>query len=80
MQHYSPFWLYFPAFAVVIVGLIVYFWHATRELIGFVRLWASAHHLSICSGGTRKIGSAEARLRSRRAAGEWSAGLRVISG
>ncbi|KAG8220937.1 solute carrier family 35 member SLC35F1/F2/F6 [Butyriboletus roseoflavus] len=29
--HYSPFWLYFPAFAVVIVGLIIYFWHATPE-------------------------------------------------
>ncbi|KAG9312980.1 hypothetical protein JVU11DRAFT_6418 [Chiua virens] len=29
--HYSPFWLYFPAFAVVIAGLIVYFWHATPE-------------------------------------------------
>ncbi|KAF7970037.1 hypothetical protein HWV62_25344 [Athelia sp. TMB] len=30
-QHYSPFWLYFPAFAVVLVGLVVYFWHATPE-------------------------------------------------
>ncbi|KAH7914847.1 hypothetical protein BJ138DRAFT_1143091 [Hygrophoropsis aurantiaca] len=29
--HYSPFWLYFPAFVVVIVGLVVYFWHATPE-------------------------------------------------
>jgi len=29
--HYSPFWLYFPAFAVVMVGLITYFWHATPE-------------------------------------------------
>jgi len=29
--HYSPFWLYFPAFAVVISGLIIYFWHATPE-------------------------------------------------
>ncbi|KAF7972757.1 hypothetical protein HWV62_17128 [Athelia sp. TMB] len=29
--HYSPFWLYFPAFAVVLVGLVVYFWHATPE-------------------------------------------------
>ncbi|KIM53933.1 hypothetical protein SCLCIDRAFT_137838 [Scleroderma citrinum Foug A] len=29
--HYSPFWLYFPAFALVISGLVVYFWHATPE-------------------------------------------------
>jgi len=29
--HFSPFWLYFPAFAVVVVGLLVYFWHATPE-------------------------------------------------
>ena len=30
MQHYRPFWLYFPAFAVVIVGLVIYFWSAPR--------------------------------------------------
>lgn len=29
--HFSPFWLYFPAFTVVILGLIIYFWHATPE-------------------------------------------------
>lgn len=29
--HYSPFWLYFVAFAVVLVGLVVYFWHSARE-------------------------------------------------
>ncbi|KAG0709269.1 DUF914-domain-containing protein [Suillus ampliporus] len=29
--HYSPYWLYFPAFCIVILGLIVYFWHATPE-------------------------------------------------
>lgn len=46
-QHFSPFWLYFPAFGVVIVGLIIYFWHATRELIVFARLWGSAHYLTI---------------------------------
>jgi len=26
-----PYWLYFPAFAVVILGLIVYFWHTAPE-------------------------------------------------
>jgi len=31
LQHYTPFWLYFVAFAVIIVGLIVYFWSSTRE-------------------------------------------------
>jgi len=29
-QRYSPYWLYFPAFAVVMSGLVIYFWHATR--------------------------------------------------
>jgi len=29
--HYAPFWLYFPAFGVVILGLVVYFWTATPE-------------------------------------------------
>ncbi|KAJ8593517.1 DUF914-domain-containing protein [Rhizopogon salebrosus TDB-379] len=29
--HYSPFWSYFPAFIVVILGLVIYFCHATPE-------------------------------------------------
>jgi len=29
--HYRPYWLYFPSFSVVILGLIVYFWHSTPE-------------------------------------------------
>ncbi|KAG9311881.1 solute carrier family 35 member SLC35F1/F2/F6 [Chiua virens] len=29
--HYTPYWLYFPAFAVVMSGLLIYFWHATPE-------------------------------------------------
>lgn len=29
--HYKPFWLYFVAFAVVLLGLVVYFWSATPE-------------------------------------------------
>ncbi|KAF9226213.1 DUF914-domain-containing protein [Gyrodon lividus] len=28
---YSPYWLYFPSFLVVISGLLVYFWQATPE-------------------------------------------------
>ncbi|KIJ61714.1 hypothetical protein HYDPIDRAFT_42426 [Hydnomerulius pinastri MD-312] len=43
--HYSPYWLYFPAFVVVVIGLLIYFWHATPEeqgpsdvhIPGFVR-------------------------------------------
>jgi len=31
LYHYSPFWLYFLAFAVIIGGLIVYFWSSTPE-------------------------------------------------
>jgi len=26
--HYSPYWLYFPSFFVVLLGLVIYFWHA----------------------------------------------------
>ncbi|KAH9983912.1 DUF914-domain-containing protein, partial [Russula compacta] len=29
--HFEPYWLYFPSFTVVILGLIVYFWHDTPE-------------------------------------------------
>jgi len=29
--HYSPYWLYFISFAVIIVGLVVYFWSTTPE-------------------------------------------------
>jgi len=29
--HYSPYWLYFPSFTVVLSGLVVYFWHSRPE-------------------------------------------------
>lgn len=32
--HFQPYWLYFPSFTVVILGLIVYFWHSTPEQEG----------------------------------------------
>lgn len=32
-QGYHPYWLYFIAFAVVISGLVVYFWSATRKFL-----------------------------------------------
>ncbi|KAJ7155529.1 DUF914-domain-containing protein [Mycena crocata] len=31
LYHYDPYWLYFIAFALVLVGLITYFWHSTPE-------------------------------------------------
>jgi len=34
--HYKPFWLYFVAFAVIIFGLVVYFWSSTPESQGKV--------------------------------------------
>jgi len=34
--HFQPYWLYFPSFGVVIVGLIVYFWHSTPEQQGTI--------------------------------------------
>ena len=43
-QHYSVYWLYFPAFVVVILGLIIYFWHAKRT--SFLRLLSSSRLVS----------------------------------
>jgi len=34
--HYAPFWLYFVAFAIIISGLICYFWSTTPESLGKV--------------------------------------------
>ncbi|CAE6401579.1 unnamed protein product [Rhizoctonia solani] len=31
LYHYRPYWLYFVAFAVIIFGLVAYFWHSTPE-------------------------------------------------
>ncbi|KAJ7066741.1 solute carrier family 35 member SLC35F1/F2/F6 [Mycena amicta] len=31
LYHYAPYWLYFVAFALVLVGLITYFWSSTPE-------------------------------------------------
>jgi solute carrier family 35 protein F1/2 len=44
-QHYRPYWLYFIAFAVVIAGLITYFWHSTRERC----LLSVSYHTKNCS-------------------------------
>jgi len=36
LYHYRPYWLYFISFAVVITGLIIYFWHSTPEEQGIL--------------------------------------------
>jgi len=36
LYHYSPYWLYFISFAIVITGLVVYFWHSTPEEQGIL--------------------------------------------
>jgi len=36
LYQYRPFWLYFIAFAIVIAGLITYFWSSTPEGQGFL--------------------------------------------
>jgi len=41
--HYHPYWLYFIAFAVVIAGLITYFWHSTPEEQGILDPKAPAY-------------------------------------
>jgi len=43
LYHYAPFWLYFVAFAVVILGLIVYFWSSTPESQGKVNPQAPSY-------------------------------------
>jgi hypothetical protein len=37
-QKLNPYWLYFPAFGVVILGLIVYFWHKARTFSVFINI------------------------------------------
>jgi len=36
LYKYSPYWLYFISFVVILAGLVVYFWHATPEEQGFL--------------------------------------------
>ncbi|GBE86605.1 hypothetical protein BKA93DRAFT_94067 [Sparassis latifolia] len=41
--HYRVYWLYFPAFAVVILGLVIYFWSAPPEAQGKIDPRAPAY-------------------------------------
>ncbi|KAF8199015.1 DUF914 domain membrane protein [Pholiota molesta] len=41
--HYRPYWLYFIAFAIVITGLITYFWHSKPEEQGILDPKAPAY-------------------------------------
>jgi len=43
LYHYKPFWLYFPAFSIVLLGLVIYFWHATPEEQGYLDPRAPAY-------------------------------------
>uniref|UniRef100_A0A8H8CIC6 DUF914-domain-containing protein n=1 Tax=Psilocybe cubensis TaxID=181762 RepID=A0A8H8CIC6_PSICU len=36
LYHYRPYWLYFISFAIIICGLITYFWHSTPEEQGIL--------------------------------------------
>jgi solute carrier family 35 protein F1/2 len=36
LYHYTPFWLYFIAFSVIILGLITYFWYSAPEEQGIL--------------------------------------------
>jgi hypothetical protein len=58
--HYRPYWLYFPAFAVVLLGLVVYFWSATRTCC------PSVEHpgANECSGGAGRARSTAADIRA----------------
>jgi len=41
--NFTPYWLYFPSFSVVILGLFVYFWHATPEQQGTLNIRTPAY-------------------------------------
>jgi len=51
LYHLSPYWLYFVAFAVVITGLIVYFWSATPEEQGKIEPKAPSY-VDLAEGGS----------------------------
>jgi len=50
--HFAPFWLYFVAFAVIITGLICYFWSTTPESQGKIDPQRPAYVLRKQSGET----------------------------
>ncbi|OJA10292.1 hypothetical protein AZE42_05010 [Rhizopogon vesiculosus] len=49
--HYTPFWSYFPAFAVVILGLVIYFCHATPEEQGEWNVQIPTYVMKATQGG-----------------------------
>ncbi|OAX38741.1 DUF914-domain-containing protein [Rhizopogon vinicolor AM-OR11-026] len=49
--HYTPFWSYFPAFAVVILGLVIYFCHATPEEQGEWNVQIPTYVMKTTRGG-----------------------------
>ena len=55
------YWLYFPAFAVVILGLIIYFWHAKRTSFLCVLFPKPSHELT-CHSTAEDQGKIEPRV------------------
>lgn len=51
LYHYSPFWLYFVAFSIVILGLFIYFWSKTPEEQGKLDPQAPTYVTRKHSGG-----------------------------
>ncbi|KAG6854262.1 hypothetical protein C0991_008955 [Blastosporella zonata] len=37
LYHYRPYWLYFVAYVIIIVGLVTYFWYSTPEEQGTLK-------------------------------------------
>ncbi|KAH9851934.1 hypothetical protein C2E23DRAFT_757721 [Lenzites betulinus] len=56
LYHYKVYWLYFPAFAIVLVGLVVYFWHATPEEQGKLVPRAPEYVTRRAGADTRVVG------------------------
>ncbi|OJT01880.1 hypothetical protein TRAPUB_7657 [Trametes pubescens] len=56
LYHFSVYWLYFPAFAVVLLGLIIYFWHATPEEQGKLEPRAPEYVVQRNGANTRVAG------------------------
>ncbi|KAI0741890.1 hypothetical protein C8Q80DRAFT_1196879 [Daedaleopsis nitida] len=55
LYHYTVYWLYFVAFAIVIGGLVIYFWHATPEEQGKIDVRAP-EYVQPREGGNRVVG------------------------
>ncbi|KAI9451842.1 DUF914-domain-containing protein [Russula earlei] len=55
--HFQPYWLYFPSFTVVLLGLVVYFWHSTPEEQGKIDIRMPSY---VRQGSAAELGVGEA--------------------